>query len=156
MIENINEAFGIKGKVRVEGFDTDSNAQIGKDGLDQGGKDGNLLFNQDISKCQRRQHFMEKNHEYLAEAIIQYKEEGELEEDPLEMLDVRDYIAQNKMRDAVAHQNFLSKKQIIELKDEMNLKSEYIFKLKGKNYDIWKPSRLTMSKQMVEVIEKTT
>ena len=62
------------------------------------------------------------------------------------MLSVLEYIAQNKMRDAVAHQNFLSKKQIVELKDEMNLKSEYIFKLKGKNYDLWKPSKLTMNR----------
>lgn len=62
------------------------------------------------------------------------------------MLNVLDYIAQNRMRDAVAHQNFLSKQQVMELKDEMNLKSEYIFKLKGKNYDIWKPSRMAMSK----------
>ena len=62
------------------------------------------------------------------------------------MLSVLDYIAQNRMRDTVAHQNFLSKKQVLELKDDMNVKSEYVFKLKGKNYDIWKPSRLIMSK----------
>lgn len=62
VIENINDTFGIKGKVRVEGFDTDSNAQMGgKDQLDQGGKEGNILYNEDISKCERRQHFMERN-----------------------------------------------------------------------------------------------
>lgn len=64
-----------------------------KDQLDQGGKEGSILFNEDIHKCQRRQQFMDKNHEYLTEAITQYKEEGELEEDPNEMLNVLDYIA---------------------------------------------------------------
>ena len=156
MIENINETFGIKGKVRLDGFDEDSNAaNDGKDALDQGGG-GNMLDNKDIAKCIKRQHFMERNFSLLHEAIIQYREEGDLEEDPAEMLSVLEYITQNKMRDAVAQQNFLCKKQIVELKEEMNSKSEYIFKLKGKNYDLWKPSKLTMNRQMVEVIEKTT
>ena len=60
------------------------------------------------------------------------------------------------MRDAVAHQNFLNKKSVAEFKDEMNEKSVHIFKIKGKDFKIWKPDRLIMSKQMKDVIEKTT
>ena len=59
------------------------------------------------------------------------------------------------MRDAVAHANFLSKKNIVELKNEMNEKSEFIFKLKGTKYDLWKPERLKMNNTMKEVLEKT-
>ena len=54
VIENINEVFGIKGKVRLDGFDVDSEAaNDGKDALDQGGG-GGMLDNEDINKCSRR------------------------------------------------------------------------------------------------------
>ena len=59
------------------------------------------------------------------------------------------------MRDAVAHANFLSKKNIVELKNEMNEKSEFIFKLKGRNYNLWQPEKLRMNSTMKEVLEKT-
>ena len=55
----------------------------------------------------------------------------------------------------MAHANFLSKKNIVELKNEMNEKSEFIFKLKGTKYDLWKPERLKMNNTMKEVLEKT-
>ena len=58
------------------------------------------------------------------------------------------------MRDEVAHQNFLSKKQVLELKNDMNKKSEFIFKLKGKNYEVWKPAKIKLTKDMKEVLEK--
>lgn len=67
-----------------------------------------------------------------------------------------EYITQNKMRDAVAHANFLSKKNIVELKNEMNEKSEFIFKLKGNNYELWRPDKIRMNKTMKEVLGKTT
>lgn len=54
VIENINETFGIKGKVRLDGFEVDSNAaDNAKDSLDQGdGED--ILFNKSIAKCSNR------------------------------------------------------------------------------------------------------
>ena len=56
VIENINDTFGIKGKVKLEGFDTDSQDNMAqKDSLDTGGKDGDFLFNKDLFKCVRRQ-----------------------------------------------------------------------------------------------------
>ena len=55
----------------------------------------------------------------------------------------------------MAHANFLSKKNIVALKDEMNEKSEFIFKLKGRNYELWKPERIRMNTTMKEVLEKT-
>lgn len=60
------------------------------------------------------------------------------------------------MRDAVAHANFLSKKNIVELKNDMNEKSEFIFKLKGKNYDLWRPEKIKFNATMKEALEKTT
>lgn len=76
------------------------------------------MFNKDLAKCDRRMQFMDKKFCYLQESLTQYIEEGELQEglpiqdqeNPDEMLNVVEFIAQNKMRDAVAHQNFLSKK----------------------------------------------
>jgi hypothetical protein len=144
---------GIKGPVKLDG-DSDEGATSGKQELDQGGAAG-ALDNPEINKCSRRQNFMNKKHDLLTEAIQQYKEETELADDPEEILSVPEYITQNKMRDAVAHANFLSKKNIVLLKNEMNEKSEFIFKLKGRNYELWKPERLRMNSTMKEVLEKT-
>ena len=99
---------------------------------------------------------MEGKHDLFVESIQQFIEENALEEDAHEMLTVMEYVEQNRMRDEVAHQNFLSKKQVLELKNEMNKKSEFIFKLKGKNYELWKPAKMKLSKHMKEVLEKTT
>ena len=102
MIENINDTFGIKGKVKLDGFDTESKENMGqtKDELDTGGKEGgDFLFNKDLAKCDRRQHFMERQHHYLQESLTQYQEEAELneglpiQEDPSEMLNIVDFIA---------------------------------------------------------------
>ena len=38
----------------------------------------------------------------------------------------------------------------------MTQNSEYVFKLKGKDYQVWKPDKLIVSKQMKEVLGKTT
>ena len=38
----------------------------------------------------------------------------------------------------------------------MNEKSEFIFKLKGKNYELWRPQKIQFSKGMKETLEKTT
>ena len=81
VIENINGAFGIKGKVKVEGFDTESKEVMGeKSSLDTGAKDGDFLFNKDLAKCDRRMQFMDKKFSYLQESLTQYIEEGELQE----------------------------------------------------------------------------
>ena len=58
------------------------------------------------------------------------------------------------MRDQVAHENFLCKKQVHELKMDMNEKSEFIFKLKGKNYELWKPQKLKISKETKDALEQ--
>jgi hypothetical protein len=63
---------------------------------------------------------MKRNHELMTEAILQFREETDLNDDPEEMLTILEYVSQNKMRDAVAHANFLSKKNIVELKNDMN------------------------------------
>jgi len=49
-----------------------------------------------------------------------------------------EYIDNFKRHERVAHQNFLNPKEIVSLKNELNERSEFIFKLKGKNYKIWK------------------
>lgn len=72
------------------------------------------------------------------------------------MLSIPEFIEQNRMRDIVAHENFLCKKQVVSLKNEMNEKSAFIFKLKGKNYELWKPQKMQFSKGMKETLEKTT
>lgn len=72
------------------------------------------------------------------------------------MLSVEEYIENIRLETKVAYKNFLSPKQILELKSEMNARSEFIFKIKGKNYKLWKPNELKLTKDMKDVLEKTT
>ena len=72
------------------------------------------------------------------------------------MLSVQEYLENIKLETKVAYENFLSPKQILELKSEMNSKSEFIFKIKGKNYKLWKPNDLQLTKDMKDVLDKTT
>ena len=37
----------------------------------------------------------------------------------------------------------------------MNEKSEFIFKIKGKNYKLWKPEGIKYTKDMKTVLDKT-
>ena len=90
LITNINDTLGIKGPVKLDG-DSDEGAATGKQQLDQGNA-ARALDNPDVSKCARRQNFMNKNHDLLTEAIQQYKEETELADDPEEILSVPEFI----------------------------------------------------------------
>lgn len=68
--------------------------------------------------------------------------------DPNEMKTISEYIDISKKNDKVVLHNFLSKREILNLKTDMNKKSEFVFKIKGKNYKVWQPSKLKVSKNL--------
>lgn len=90
LISNINETLGIKGSVKLD-CDSDEGPS-GKQELDQGNV-ADALENVWVAKCSRRQNFMRKNHELFTEAIQQFKEETELNDDPEEMLTILEYVS---------------------------------------------------------------
>ena len=112
--------------------------------------------NPDITACSKQQKAAVDHDSCWIAAIEKYIEESALADIADDMLSVREYIENIRLETKVAYENFLSPKQILELKSEMNAKSEFIFKIKGKNYKLWKPNELQLTKDMKDVLEKTT
>ena len=152
LLQNINDELGISGPIQLDADSEDEDPR-GKAAVDQ---QAVTLENPDVVKCSKKQKMMMDNDCRWIQAISKYIEEAALEDNPAEMLTVVEYLENIKLETKVAYQNFLSPKQIIELKNEMNEKSEFIFKIKGKNYKLWKPENIKYTKDMKEVLEKTT
>ena len=152
LLQNINDELGIPGPIQLD-IDSEDEDPKGKAAVDQ---QAVTLENPDVVKCSRKQKFMVDNDCRWIQAISKYIEEAALEDNPAEMLTVAEYLENIKLETKVAYQNFLSPKQIMELKNEMNEKSEFIFKIKGKNYKLWKPEVIKYTKDMKEILEKTT
>ena len=72
-----------------------------------------------------------------------------------EWLDFESYIAQNKLKEDTQHENFTCKRQITRIKDELLEESQYVLRLKGKNYKMWKPSRPRLSRAVKDVVDQT-
>ena len=94
-----------------------------------------------------------KNHDASwLEAIKVFKMDQQIEE--LDFVDMHDYLQIIRKNDKINKENFLDPKEISGLKLEMNQKSEFIMKLKGRNYKVWKPSRFNMAKDIRGMIAK--
>ena len=66
-----------------------------------------------------------------------------------------DYIEHTKYKEQFEYNNFFDPKQIVDLKTQMTSNSEFIFKLKGKQYKLWRPDKFVLTKTLKDVLEKT-
>ena len=152
LLQNINEEMGITGPIQLDA-DSEDDGPATKAAVDQ---QAARQDNPDITACSKQQKAAVDHDSCWIAAIEKYIEESALADIADEMLSVQEYIENIRLETKVAYQNFLSPKQILELKSEMNAKSEFIFKIKGKNYKLWKPNELQLTKDMKDVLEKTT
>ena len=151
-MQNINEELGIKGPIQLD-VDSEDDGPKAKAAVDQQAarKDDPAL-----AECAKQQKAQGEHDGCWIAAIEKYIEEAALADLADEMLSVEEYIENIRLETKVAYKNFLSPKQILELKSEMNARSEFIFKIKGKNYKLWRPNELKLTKDMKAVLEKTT
>ena len=147
IIKQVNESLGIKAAVSM-----DSSTKV-REGSPPKQKEAIAMKeNPVVTKMLKNKEIMKTHNESWLEAIKVFKMDQQIEE--MDLIDMHEYISAIKKNDKINQENFLDPKEISGLKLEMNQKSEFIMKLKGKNYKIWKPSRFNISRDIRGMIAK--
>ena len=126
----------------------------GKASLDTG-KNEDLKTDEDLHSYQKEQKEIRHEQERWIGAIDSLIEElsgvddSKSEDHPMEY-----YLDHTKHKELFDHSHFFDPKNIQELKTEMVDNSEFIFKIKGKHYKLWKPDKLVLTKALRDVFEK--
>ena len=151
----IQEVMGIDGNLNMELLGETIPGE--KASLDQGKTEEGSGANKDIEHCQKEQIDIRHEQGRWMNAIDQFIEEtqGQLDDSVEDDLNMDDYIQHYKHREAFEFTHFFAPKQVLDLKTDMNDNSEFIFKLKGKQYNLWKPDKLVITKALRDVFEKT-